>query len=233
MAAKRKPRVGGNQREAHFQNSSSNIEEIAKRAGKVKDSRPFAAVYTADDSRASNVARVVPETAAIRTVGQAVLGYWHQPNSSHRLPKSWKLVMAKQRYNELARVVKYRHIYALDLGPPIGWAVVLADLEAAFGREVNVGSIDDLCRRLRLPLIDPDIVAGVAHTAERARRVWTDYRPINAASVGSLIALTSLERDECKIRRIDAADESSAERNRRLSRERMRRKRFREMLRAH
>jgi hypothetical protein len=125
--------------------------------------------------------------------------------------------------NELQRIVRYRRTYGLDAGPPIGWCVVLADLAAALKQEVNVLSVDSLCRRIGLPNIDPAIIAGVAHHAEPARRVWAQYRILGAEATGNLIELTSVERDECKIKRIDAADEPAHERRRRLARERQKR----------
>lgn len=234
MTPKIKPRTGGNRPEVSKKNSLISVKNLDVKVGKVKDSLCFAAVYQDRDPRAANAPRVVPNDASPVTIGNLVLGYWHQPKNPSRLPKSWKMVMVKQRYNELARIVKYRRAYDLDPGPPIGWAVVLADLEAAFGREVNVASVRDLCRRLKLPLIDDDVVAGVAHTAEMARRVWTSYRPITAASVGALLLVTTVEREECQLKRIDAIDEPSDARRRRLSKERMKRKRERDKaLRAH
>lgn len=227
MAAKGKPRIGGNQCEADNQNSQVDNAKIDQKPRKSKVSHPFAAVYADNDPRAKNLARAIPPDAQLEMLGSSVAGYWKDPRGKLRLPKSWTTVMTLQRLNELQRVVRYRRAYGLDAGPPIGWCVVLADLAAALKQEVNVTSVDDLCRRIGLPTIDPAVVAGVAHHAEPARRVWTQYRLLSAEAAGNLIELTSIEREECEIKRIDAADEPAHERKRRLAKERQRKKRER------
>lgn len=223
MASKGKPRIGGNQCEADNQNSQVDNAKIDEKPHKSTVSHPFAAVYTDNDPRAKNLARTIPPDAQLEMLGSSVAGYWKDPRGKLRLPKSWTTVMTLQRLNELQRVVRYRRAYRLDAGPPIGWCVVLADLAAALKQEVNVTSVDNLCRRIGLPTIDPAVVAGVAHHAEPARRVWTQYRLLSAEAAGNLIELTSVEREECEIKRIDAADEPSHERKRRLARARQKR----------
>jgi hypothetical protein len=188
--------------------------------------RLYAAVYDEDDPRAANSARVVPSHADKELVGTAILGYWKK-STNLRKALTWPQVIAWQRYNELGRLTAYRHKHGLDMGPPIGWASVLANLSAALGDEVTITSLSDLCRRLNLPEIDPDIVAGIARDVEKARRVWNTYELLPAAAVGALIQLTAPEREECSIKRIDAWEESSADRKRRLTRERVARHRER------
>ncbi|WP_202306166.1 hypothetical protein [Mesorhizobium sp. L-8-10] len=173
------------------------------------------------DPRAKNVAKVVPTTAKKRMLGAVVLGYTKEPGRL-RKPLSWSTVTVMQRKNELARLVQYRLHNGLDAGPPIGWAAVLANLSATLGDEVTVDSVADLCRRIGLPEIDAAIVAGLARDPEKARRVWTKYELLDAASTGALIEMTSVEREELEIKRIDAWDETADDRRRRLTRERKR-----------
>ncbi|MER8455836.1 hypothetical protein NKH24_06815 [Mesorhizobium sp. M1300] len=159
-------------------------------------------------------------------IGDAILGHWTTPEGFRR-PLTWRQVMAWQRLNELARLSHYRAKHGLDAGPAIGWANVLANLSACLGEEVGNSSVEDLCRRMSLNKIDPDIVAGVTRDVEKARRVWSTYELLGAASTGALIHLTALERADLRIQRIDAWEEPAADRKRRLARERQRRKRQR------
>lgn len=184
----------------------------------------FAAVFDETDPRSLGAARAVPERADKVTSGASVLGYWKEPGRLHKqLP--WSVVVARQRFNELARLVSYRQFYGLDMGPPSCWAIVLANLAACIGDEVDVHSVSDLCRRLKLVEIDPDIVAGVCRDSEKARRVWSGYDLQSASAVGAMIQLTAAEREDCQIKRIDSWDERKDERRRRLARERKRRQR--------
>lgn len=124
---------------------------------------------------------------------------------------------AGQRFNELARLVTYRRRYALDLGPATGWALVLSNLIECLGATADCYSVDQIRRRLRLPAIDLDIIAACCSPAEG--------RLMPQATVGDLLEVTSLERQDCRLLRIEACDEPQADRKRRLARERQQRRR--------
>jgi hypothetical protein len=221
---RRRPSGGGSHQTTERKDVVSEATCIAQRNGGCKENSLPAAVLHENDARARDAARVVPADAQMRMLGSAVLGYVKQP-SKGRQPVTWWQVMAWQRYNELGRLIKYRTVHKLDMGPPIGWAVTLANLAACLGREVDTPRLLELCYMLRLEPIEPAILAGVARDTEKARRVWSRYELLDAASTGELIQLTSAERGDLDIRRIDACDESAEDRKRRLTRERVRRNR--------
>lgn len=124
---------------------------------------------------------------------------------------------AGQRFNELARLVTYRRQYGLDLGPATGWALVLSNLVECLGTTADCYSVDQIRRRLRLPAIDLDIIAACCSPAEG--------RLMPQATVGDLLEVSSCERQDCCLLRIEACDEPQVDRKRRLARERQQRRR--------
>lgn len=124
---------------------------------------------------------------------------------------------AGQRFNELARLVTYRRQHGLDIGPVTGWALVLSNLTECLGSTADCYSVDKIRRRLRLPAINLDIIAACCYPAEG--------RLMPQATVGDLLEVTSCERKDCRLLRIEACDESQADRKRRLARERQQRRR--------
>lgn len=127
----------------------------------------------------------------------------------------WLKITAAQRYNELGRLIEYRHMHGLDMGPASGWALVLANLCECLGVTSDCQTVGELCRRLRLPAIDPDIIAPACMPAEG--------RLLDQAYVGALVEVTACERQDLRLLRIEAYDECAADRRRRLDRERKRR----------
>lgn len=124
---------------------------------------------------------------------------------------------AGQRYNELARLINYRFVHGLDIGPVTGWALVLGNLVECFGTTADCFSVDRLRRRLRLPAIDADVVSACCYPAEG--------RLMPQATVGALLEVTACERQDCRLLRIEACDEPKADRKRRLARLRQQRRR--------
>jgi len=129
--------------------------------------------------------------------------------------RPWLKITAGQRFNELGRLVAYRREYGLAMGPASGWAIVLANLSECLGVTSDCQTVDELRRRLRLPALDPDVVAPACKPA--------DGKLLNQAYVGALLEVTSVEREDLRLLRIEAYDEPAADRRRRLDRERKRR----------
>ncbi len=124
---------------------------------------------------------------------------------------------AGQRFNELARLVAYRRRYGLDLGSATGWALVLSNLTECLGVTADCYAVDQIRRRLRLPAIDFDVIAACCSPAEG--------RLMPQQTVGELLEVSSCERQDCRLLRIEACDEPQADRKRRLARERQQRRR--------
>ncbi|GEM_PF-4807090 len=127
----------------------------------------------------------------------------------------WLKITAGQRFNEIARLVTYRQRFGLAMGDATAWAVVLANLIECLGTTADVQTVGELCRRIGLPSLDPDVVAPVCKPAEG--------KLLSQAYVGALLEVTALERQDCGLLRIEACDEPAADRRRRLDRERKRR----------
>lgn len=134
-----------------------------------------------------------------------------------------------QRRNELARIVALCARDNLDMGPCLGWAHVVANL-AAFGfGGLDARTFFDACRRIGLPsgFIDPDVVGSiVTTTAHAAEARGARFRLMSAREAGALIQLTSATREEADCRTLDACDEAAEDRQRRLNREKLARRRL-------
>jgi hypothetical protein len=172
---------------------------------------------------------VVPVDARKLKVGKALVGYFIDParldRSKPGVRPSWTEMTALQRLNELGRLATYRKAHGLSIGNADAWASVLADIAAALGKEVDIVSVRELCRRIGLLDIDPGKVLAAVHGRETARRVWRGYPIMSPEAAGAAVELTAAERQELGIRRLDAWDEAADERRRRLRREQKARRR--------
>lgn len=155
-------------------------------------------------------------------------GYNAEPSRKFKR-LTWTQVVAYQRRNELHRLVSYRAKHGIDMGPPHGWAKLVANLVAALGEPVTAESVAQMWKWIAggLNEIDKDIVDLNARDTELARKAWNRYQLLPAREAGAAILLTEIERADCEILRIDASTEPSADRTRRLARERKRRERER------
>ncbi len=226
MTQNRKPRDGGNRCEAQYVYSVK--EDVGRTSAKINDARPLAAVYHQDDPRSATVGRLVPNSAKIIKIGDATLGYRVESRPKFK-PLTWPQVVAFQRRNELHRLISYRTRHGLDIGSAYGWAKVIANLVAALGEPVTCDAVADLWTWIAGAQyqIDRDIIDLMARDTEIARRIWDSYQLLPAREAGAAIALTEVERVDCGILRIDAWTEPSADRTRRLARERKRKERER------
>ncbi|MFC7396530.1 hypothetical protein ACFQU1_04915 [Chelatococcus sp. GCM10030263] len=190
---------------------------------------PQAALIDESDPAAATAARVVPSEVRKLSIGQAVIGYFAEPirlvRKKSGTKPNWTEIAALQRLNELGRLVAFRIRRGDNIGNPDGWASVLADTAAALGKEVDVASVNDLCRRIGLLDIDPAKILAAVHGRETARRVWRGYRVMSPEAAGAAVELTTAERSELRIRRLDAWDEPAEERKRRIGREKKARQR--------
>lgn len=215
MSENRKSGEGCSPRRIGIHIGGFNTEKIAQISPAYKDFRPSAAVLSETDPRAANLARVVPTDAKITRIGGAIIGY-RKASPEKVLPRP-SSVAAGQRFNELARLLAYRRRHGLALGPIIGWAFVLVDLVAAFGGQVDVQTVGDMARRIGGLDLDLDIVAGIASSKR--------LHMLDAAQTAAFLEVTSVEREDCGLCRIDAWDEPATERRRRLARDRQKRRR--------
>lgn len=125
---------------------------------------------------------------------------------------------AYQRRTELQRLAQYRHRNNLAMGSDAGWANAVGNMCRVLNGHLTVEMLEEEWGAYGVPALAPEVVAdAVKHLAGRAWGLPTLYAP---AHVGSLLDLTSAERDEAGIVKIDACDETGDERRRRLDKER-------------
>jgi hypothetical protein len=136
--------------------------------------------------------------------------------------EAW-MIPAIERQHDLERVVRYRFSEGLAMGPDAGWALAIANLCRYMDGSISADSIRRMCAALGRPALDEGNVTAVV--LEIGAKTYSRYRLQSARAVGSLIELTSVEREEIGIRMIDAVDEPARVRSNRLKREAMRRTR--------
>jgi len=205
MSGNEKSREGCNPSWTGIQNTHLYTKRISANPNNCKG---FAAVFEEPDPRAATVARVIPADARTLKVGNALLGY----RKAGPKRKTWGQVMAGQRFNELARLSTYRHRHGLALGASDAWARVLVNLALALAGSADVQTVSAIARRVRAPKLDLDLVAALCVVSFRGL--------MPASDIGEELEVTSCERTDCRLFRIDAIDECQADRRRRLDRER-------------
>jgi hypothetical protein len=125
---------------------------------------------------------------------------------------------AQQRRNELDRLARLRRRTGADLGPESGWAEVIGNLLRVRHGQVTVEDVHAEVAWLGLPKLNAQLVEdAVGHIA---RAAWGRYQLYSPKLAGDKLRLTSAERHEAGIQKIEAIDESRTERRRRLDRER-------------
>lgn len=154
-------------------------------------------------------------------LGSAILGEWRSGlHGRAAMPANER--KTRQRRNSLSRLAHLRLAQGLALGEAAAWALAIANTIGGLGREVTGQAIAEMARSFGLPDLEPGVAEAIAQDAETARRLWGAGRHqlLTAQMVGSLLAVTAAEREEAGLRDIGAVDETSAERRRRLDRER-------------
>jgi len=130
-----------------------------------------------------------------------------------------KRLNALKLLKSLGRYVLISRNLGLDYGPEHGWAEVLANLACLLGGGCDMYTVRELVRRVGLEPIDDRILADpVVNAAHAKETLGRKFELMSAFAVGERIELTSAMREICKIRNIDATDEPSDERQRRLRR---------------
>lgn len=159
----------------------------------------------------------VPEDVARNAVRRDA----KRPEKSKR-PPPW-MMNAYQRRSELQRLAWYRRAGNYAKGSDAGWANAIANLCRVMNGFVTEEMVVAEWAEYNLGPLPFDVVKdAVAH---HSTRVWGTPKLFSAAHVGSLLEMTSVERAEARIEKIDACDETGAERKRRQDRERKARKR--------
>jgi|GEM_PF-3059216 len=130
---------------------------------------------------------------------------------------------AAQRRSDLNRLLHYRRKNGFAFGPEIGWVEVIANLVRVLNGTVTTEVVHEEAKRLGLGKIDQHLVADVV--ADISARAWGKYKLFSPRLAGAKLQVTSVERDEAGIIKLDAVDETKEERRRRVDRERKAEKR--------
>lgn len=133
------------------------------------------------------------------------------------------MMNAYQRRTELQQLAQYRHAHDLAMGNEAGWASAVGNMLRVLHGNLTVEMLTDEWGAYGVPALAPGIVAdAVKHISGRAWGAPELYAP---DYVGSMLELTSIERAEAGISKIDAADEPGNIRRKRLDKERKAHKR--------
>lgn len=168
-----------------------------------------------------DVARVVPGDAKMVKMGGTVLGY----SVKRRKPRvsPWKM-NAFTRRTDLQALVAYCLSHDLALGPDGGWAMVIGNMCRVLYDHVTAEMIQQEAAAIGRPPISNSAAIGAVQ--EIMGHVWGNKYPLWTGDVvGAYIEVTIPVREEAGLQKIEAMEETGAERRRRENRERMRRKR--------
>lgn len=164
-----------------------------------------------ENARIFVVGKVSPETAR-----QAVERDERRRRNALRLAPY--MMNAYQRRAELQRLAQYRKAGDYALGSDAAWANVIANLCRVLHGYVAEELVFAEISHYGIGPMSFEVVAdAVKHHGTKA---WGKPSLFSPAHVGSLLELTSVERAEAGIEKIDACDESSADRKRRMDRQR-------------
>ncbi|MBN9347553.1 MAG: hypothetical protein J0I48_15385 [Devosia sp.] len=158
------------------------------------------------------VAGKTPKAFARRQARKA-----HNPNYRPGKLDGWQM-NAVQRRKELDQLARLRRRNGTDMGPESGWIEVIANYLRVRNGQVSAKDVAAEAAWLGLPRFDAQLVDdAVSHIA---RAAWGRYRLYSPKLAGDKLRLTSEERRAAGIEKIEAIDESRADRRRRLDRER-------------
>lgn len=168
-----------------------------------------------------DVARVVPADADVLKVGDAVVGYTRAITRRERTP-GWKM-NAYHRRGDLQRLAMYRRDQRLAMGPDIGWAFVIGNMCRVLFDHVTAQMIQDEAESIGCGALDAPAVDSAVQ--EIMGKAWGRYALWGADKAGVAVQMTSVEREESGVTKIEACDETAEDRKKRQNKERMRRKR--------
>lgn len=168
-----------------------------------------------------DVARVVPIGATVLKQGETVIGYSHAPKRRERTP-GWKM-NAFHRRGDLQRLALYRRAEKLAMGPDLGWAFVIGNMCRVLFDHVTAAMIQEEADKIGCGALDaPAIDSAVQEIMGKA---WGRYVLWSADKAGAAVQMTSVERDESGVTKMEAFDETVEARKKRQNKERMRRRR--------
>lgn len=150
--------------------------------------------------------------AALAEELERIHASYRAPSKGRRAVDTWTMLLRNRRAS-LRRLVAYRRLHNLPMGPEPGWVAMILNLlhlEAAPTDEVEVGQ---LAQWLGLD-VSPSVVAATPGIF--GRRLLRD---------GALLMLRAVEREGARIRDIDACDETPDDRRRRKQADRQRKRR--------
>lgn len=179
------------------------------------------AAVVPDTPEHRDVARVVPADASILKVGEAVLGYSRPARRRERMP-GWKM-NAFHRRGDLQKLAMYRRQLGLAMGPDIGWAFVLGNLCRVLFDHVTAPMIQEEALNVGCGALDAPAVQSAVQ--EIMGKAWGRYKLWDADQAGAAVQMTSVEREESGVTKIEAIDESGTDRRKRQNREQMARRR--------
>lgn len=130
---------------------------------------------------------------------------------------------AIQRRKDLSRLSYYRRKHGFSIGPEIGWVECIANMVRVRDGLVDSGGVQKEAKLLGLEKLDSGLVADVVK--DISAKAWGKYPLYTTRMAGNKLEVTSVEREEAGILKIDAVDEPRKERQRRLDRERKAEKR--------
>lgn len=183
--------------------------------------RSLPAAVLPDSPENRDAARVVPADAAVTKVGGAVLGYTIKAKHRARVP-GWKM-NAFHRRGDLQRLAMYRRANRLAMGPDIGWAFVLGNMCRVLFDHVTARMIQEEAETIGCGALDaPAVEVAVQEIMGKA---WGRYALWDAEKAGVAVQMSSVEREEAGVTKMEAFDERGAERRKRQNKERMRKRR--------
>lgn len=130
---------------------------------------------------------------------------------------------ARQRMRDLERLASRRRRKGPSLGPEQAWAYVVGNLVRVEENQITADLINSRVKALGLPPLPSVIVSVVVR--EIGQKVWGSYKLYSPAEAGAMLGLTTAERTDAGIVKMDAIDEPAHARRRRLDRERKAEKR--------
>lgn len=179
-----------------------------------------AAVVSELEAGDLEIARVVPARAKLVQIGAATVGYT-LPRSRRRRT-AWEM-NAFTRRGDLQKLAVYRRANGFAMGPDTGWAFVIGNMCRVLHDHVTRQMIQEEAAIIGCgPLA---AAAAEAAVQEIMGKAWGRYKLWNGDAAGTALEVTRPERSEAGLAKIEAMDESGAERRRRENKERMQRKR--------
>ena len=171
---------------------------------------------------AGRVSRIYIHGKTSRRAARSAARKAHNLNYRTGKLDGWQM-NALQRRNELDRLARYRARLGTGFGPASGWIEVIANYLRVRNGQVTADEVRTEALRLGLTKLDPGLISdAVEHIAHAA---WGRYKLFTPKLAGDKLRLTMVERDAAEIQKIEAFDETRADRRRRADRARKREKR--------